>query len=327
MDDLTAIETNVLNNLSYLRNRGVALGNTIQDVISTLSGAGTPVNAVASDIDLTFTDVVIHGETLTIDNPLIAGEDVYEMLADVAQTPTLVGNIPVDISGDVVKALVTLTVDTQVTAGATMTIAGVVYTFVPHGTANADGEISVGTDLATCQAAIVAAINGTDGFNTAHPLVSIAEFTLDDAVITAFIGGVAGNAFESTETFVAATNVFSGATFASGADCTAADAITALVTAITASDTQGVAGADETGDVLSLTADVAGVAGDDIAIENTFANATFAGGATELAGGVDGTVALAGKLMVDANYLYMATDDNTVADANWTRTALTFATF
>lgn len=327
MNDLTATELKVLNNLSRKYNSGVFLGQEVQDLISSLSRAGTPVNAVESTMDLTLTGVVIHGETVSVDNPSISGADVYEFLADVAQVKTLPGNIAVDISADVVKAVVTLTIDTQVTSGATMTIAGVVYTFVPDGTANAAGEISVGTDLATGQAAIVAAINGTDGVNVAHPLVSAGDFAADDSVITVFIGGTAGNAFTVEETFVAATNVFSGATFASGADCTAADAITALVTAVTADDTQGVAGADETGDVISLTADVAGVSGDAIEIAETLANGAFTGAATELAGGVDGTVALAGVIMVDSSYLYYADADNPVSGKNWTRTALTFSTF
>jgi hypothetical protein len=106
----------------------------------------------------------------------------------------------------------TLTVDTQPTAGDTMTIGGKVYTFTADGTAAADGEIDVGVDLAGAQANIVAAINGTDGINTAHPLVSAAAFSTNASVITALTKGAAGDDIATTETFTAATNVFDAAT-------------------------------------------------------------------------------------------------------------------
>lgn len=327
MDDLTATELKVFNNLSLLRDRNISLGGKVQGIISMLNMMDTPVNALESTIDLTFTDVVVDGETLSVDNPLETGDDVYELCADDVQSLTSPGNIAVDITASTAKAAVTLTIDTQVLAGDTMVLEGIAYLFVTNLTANEPGEINVGTDLATCQAAIVAAINGMDGYNNLHPLVRAAAFSGNDCVISSVIGGTVGNAYQSTETFTAVTNVFSDVVLSGGTDCTAANAITAIVAAITASDTQGVAGADETGDVISLTADVAGVSGDDIAIAETFANATFAGAATELAGGVDGTVAPIGKMMVDATYLYLAEDDNTIADKNWTRTALTWATF
>jgi hypothetical protein len=262
-------------------------------------------------MDLTFDGVVIDGETVSI------GSDIYELLADAIQSLTDPGNIAVDITGYVDGSVVTLTIDTQVSPGDTMTIEGVGYTFVPEGTANADGEIGIGTDLATCQAAIVAAINGTDDYNDAHPLVSCGDFASDDAIITVFVGGVAGDAYTVTESFTAGTNIFSGATFASGSDCVQADAVTAFVAAITASDTEGVGAVDGTGDVVELLADVGGVAGNAITLAETCANGEFTGAATSLAGGVDGTVGPAGTMRIDSSYLYIALADNTIADANW----------
>lgn len=111
----------------------------------------------------------------------------------------------------------TLTVDTQVTAGDTMTIGTRVYTFVandqdPKGHLD---EIQIGSDLATTQANIVAAINGTDTDAyaiEAHEDVSAAAFSLDDSVITARKGGIAGDLIATTETFTAGTNVFDAAT-------------------------------------------------------------------------------------------------------------------
>jgi len=316
MNDLTINERKVINNLSRAVDGDVLLGDEVQSLIDLQGSPGTPVNSVAAAMDFTLTGVVIDGETMSI------GSDVYELLADAIQSLTDPGNIAVDITSYTTGSVVTLTIDTQVSAGDTMTIEGVGYTFVPQGTANADGEIGVGTDLATCQAAIVAAINGTDDHNIAHPLVSCAAFSGNDAVITVFVGGTAGDAYTVTESFTAVTNIFSGATFASGSDCSAADAVTAFVAAITAFDTEGVGAVDGTGDVVELTADAGGVAGNDITLAETCANGEFTGAATSLAGGVDGTVGPAGTLRIDSSYLYIALADNTIADANWVQVAI-----
>jgi hypothetical protein len=316
MNDLTATEQRVINELSRVVNGNVFLGDEVQDLIDLQGKPGTPVNAVAAAMDLTFDGVAIDGETVSI------GADIYEFLADDAQSLTAPGNLAVDITGYVTGSVVTLTIDTQVTSGDTMTLEGKEYTFVPDGTANADGEVTIGTDLASGQAAIVEAINGTDGHNDAHPLVSCAAFGGNDAVITALIGGTAADAYESTSSFTTGSNQFSGVTFASGADCVQADAVTAVVVAVTAFDTEGVGAVDGAGDVVELTADVAGEAGNDITLAETCANGAFTGAATELDGGVDGTVGVAGTMQVDSSYIYMALDDNTIADANWVRVGI-----
>lgn len=106
----------------------------------------------------------------------------------------------------------TLTMDTQPTAGDTMTIGTKVYTFTADGTADEDGEIDVGADLADCKTLVVAAINGTDGINTAHTQVTAAAFVGNDMVITASTKGVAGDLIATTETFTAGTNVFDDVT-------------------------------------------------------------------------------------------------------------------
>lgn len=319
MNNLTATEKKLLNNLTQVRNPSVLLGDKLQAVIDAVGVDGTPVNAVAASKSLAVTGVVIDGETVTINNPAVSGTDVYEFLTDAAQTKTAPTNIAVNIAASAVKASGTLTMDTQPTAGDTITIGTKTYIFVPVGTANHDGEISIGADLAAAKLALVAAINGTDGVNTAVPGVSAAAFSGNTCAITALVGGTAGNSIATTETFTAASNVFAAATLGSGADCTAANAITALVSAITASDTQGVGAADGTGDTVDLTADVAGTIGNNILISETMANAAFTGGATKLAGGVDGTVSNGTKLMVDDTYLYVSLGANTTADANWRR--------
>ncbi len=278
--------------------------------------SGTPVNAVAAAGTLTISGVAVDGETVTI------GHDVYEFCADAAQTLST-GDFPVDITSYVTASQGTLTVDTNPTAGDTMTIGSKVYTFVPNGTANADGEIDVETLLAGTQANIVAAINGTDGHNVAHTQVTAADFATNASVITALVGGVVGDSIATTETFTAATNVFDAATLGTtraGADCTAANAVTALVASINANDTMGVGAADGTGDTVVLTADTKGAAANSFATTETMANAAF--GAATLSGGVDGTVGAQWDLLVDASYLYIAVAANTVSDANWRRISL-----
>jgi hypothetical protein len=286
---------------------------------------GTAVNAVAAGGTLTVGGVALDGDYIEI------GDDTYEFAADDALTVT-VGNIAVDISVAstyTAKSQGTLTITDQPTSGNTMTI-GVgagqkEYTFVPDGTANADGEVSVGTDLPTAQANIVAAINGTDSVSTAHTQVTAAAFAANDCVISAIIAGAAGDTIATTETFTAGTNVFDGAgtlgTTQAGSDCSAADAVTALVSAITASDTEGVGAADGALDTVVLTADTAGTAANCIVtLADNMTNGTFAAGT--LLGGIDGTVGLTGDILFNATNLYTLTTDNTVVDANWKITAL-----
>lgn len=276
----------------------------------------TPVNAVAATGTLTISGVVIDGETVSISS------NIYEFAADTAQTVSG-GNFAVNIEASATKAAGTLTIDTQPTSGDTMVIGAKTYTFVPDGTANANGEVSRGVSLATAKTNIVAAINGTDSVNTANASASAAAFVGNDSVITALIGGTAGNSIVTTETFTAGTNVFDAATLGTttaGVNCSAANAVTALVASITANDTVGVGGADGAGDTVVLTADTKGTAANSITTTETMANGSF-GGAT-LSGGVAGTVGDQWDLFVDASYLYVAIAANTATSANWRRISL-----
>jgi hypothetical protein len=101
---------------------------------------------------------------------------------------------------------------------------------------------------------------------------------------------------------------------------TASAAVTALVAAIVASDTQGVGAADGDGDTVVLTADTAGTAANSIATTETCANGSFA--AATLEGGVDSTIGVKGQMYVDASYLYVNTAASTVSTTNWKRVSL-----
>lgn len=73
---------------------------------------------------------------------------------------------------------------------------------------------------------------------------------------------------------------------------------------------------------FAITALVKGVIGNAIAVSTTAAHLTFGVDVDALSGGVDGTVANKGDTVMTSTYLYVASDDNTIADANWRRVAL-----
>jgi len=277
---------------------------------------GTPVNAVAAQAKLSISGVVKDGETVTIDT------DVYEFASDAAQTVSG-SNIAVDISASTTASQGTLTVDTNPSANDTMTIGTTVYTFVENPPLEA-GEIAIGVDLDATKLNIVAAINGTDGVNTAHALVSAAAFATNDCVITALAGGTAGDAIATTETFTALTNIFDSTTLGTttpGADCSAANAETALVAA-DAGSTYSLA-ASGTADAVIATAATKGVAGNSLACTETMAkgewdDTTFG---TETLG-VDGTVGTQWQTYVDSSYLYVCVAANTISGDNWRRISL-----
>ena len=111
------------------------------------------------------------------------------------------------------KYSVTMTNDTQPTAGDTLTIAGVTWTCVADGTAASAGEVNIGADLADWKTIIVKAINGTTStdyvdVSTANrrklqnAQVTAAAFSSDDCTITGY------GKLSASETFTAATNVF-----------------------------------------------------------------------------------------------------------------------
>lgn len=317
MNQLTAEEKKTLNQVSQQRDNDVSLGDILDTFIDEATiQDGTPVNAISATETLEISGVVVDSETVSI------GDDIYEFVTDAAKTKTAPTNIAVDIAANAVKSSNTLTLPTQPTAGDTMWIGTKIYTFVPEGTANAEGEVSVGTDLASAKLAIVAAINGTDGINNPSDEVTASAFVANVCTITALVGGVVGNTIPTTETFTAVGNVFSAITLGTGTDCSAANAKTAFMAAVTASDTQGVGATSGAGTNVTLTADAGGVAGNEITLAETMTNGAFTAAATELSGGVDGTVAVGKTLLVDATYLYIAAAGNTVAQKNWRRMAL-----
>lgn len=105
----------------------------------------------------------------------------------------------------------TLTIGAQVTANDTMTIGGVLYTFLAGATAAAN-QIGIGANVAACRLAIVAAINGTDGFNTANPYAYAFAFGATAAVIQARAPGLTPTVATVASFFAPASNFWDAAT-------------------------------------------------------------------------------------------------------------------
>lgn len=313
------------------KNGELVVNNVNQDVTSgsspifstenMLFSEKTPVNAVAERGVLKFSASApaIHGETITI------GVDTYELLADTAQELSDESYHPVDITPYVTMSQGTLTIGAQPTVGDEMVIGNVTYTFVANDAIPSAGDILIGgitTPLLDAQANIVAALNGTDGVNTKNADVEVTAFSGNDLVITARIGGVAGNLIATTATFTdGVSNYFDATelgTTTAGLDCTGENAATAIDGAVTLYDTEGVSTSISMPD-MTFTKIVAGNFG--TATISTMSGASFA--STTMIGGVDGTVGAKGEHRFDSGFLYIAIDTNTSADANWRKIPLT----
>jgi hypothetical protein len=119
-----------------------------------------------------------------------------------------------------VEAAGALTIGAIGTVDDTFTIGDKVYTVVANGTAAADGEVNAGTDKATFQTAVKAAINGTDGYNVEHEDVVCGAIAGDDYPITAKVAGAAGNDIVTESDFTSGSNLFGAATLEDGVDGT-----------------------------------------------------------------------------------------------------------
>jgi hypothetical protein len=144
--------------------------------------------------------------------PLVLG-DQYLLICGLAgddfNSQTLTPELFTGVNGGA-AAQGTLTVDEQVTVGDTFTIGTKTFTITTAGDTG-EGKVPIGATEAASKAAIVAAINGTDGSNS--PIeVTAAAFAADDCVLTARAAGTAGNAIATTETFAAAGTIFDAGT-------------------------------------------------------------------------------------------------------------------
>lgn len=142
------------------------------------------------------------------------------------------GRYAVTLTASATAAAGTLTFAENAVDTNTVTIGTTVYTFVAA--AAAAGEVTIGADASGSIDNLIAAINGTDGINTAHGRVTAAAGAGDTMVITATIKGTGFNTYATTDT-LAGASAWGAVTMAGGADPSAANSITAIVAAINAS--------------------------------------------------------------------------------------------
>lgn len=325
MTNLTIKQVASINKMFRFLMPKIALGTILYNMIAAINNivvfsvdTGTPVNAANANKLLTISGAVFNAETVTI------GSDIYEFVSSTDLIVTTPGNIPVDINAHTAKASVLLTIDTNPTAGDTMTIDGKVFTFVPINTATADGEIDIAVALATTQTNIIDAIMGTDFYSEPHESVEAVQggFIDDVLTISAIYGGAAGNSLLVSEVLTAETNIFSDTHLSGGGSCTASNAVIALALAVTTSDTEGVGAVDSDGDTVLFTADVAGVAGNAIAIAEDMDNGSFAEGAVLLSGGINGTVGIDGDMYKNSTDLFVSVGVSTISTKNWRKVSL-----
>jgi hypothetical protein len=133
----------------------------------------------------------------------------------------------------------------------------------------------------------------------------------NDLVFTAIEKGVAGDDITITYVDPGAVGGISVAVVGTAITVTLAYDSGAITS--TANDVKAAIDADDEAKLLVTVAKAAANSGEGL---------VTAMAETALAGGVDGTVAGIGETAIDGTYLYIAIDDNTVADTNWRRIAL-----
>lgn len=108
-----------------------------------------------------------------------------------------------------------LTIDDVPEAADEILLDGVTYTFVASG-ANEAGEINIGASVAAAVANILAAIAGTDGWNTPHATATAEATGADEITVTAVEVGAAGEIDSVYTNDGAGTNAFGAATLTGG---------------------------------------------------------------------------------------------------------------
>ena len=121
--------------------------------------------------------------------------------------------------GAAIAATGVLTLAAQPEVTDEIDIAATNYVFVAEVDADTNGEIGIGADAAGALANIVAAINGTDGWNTANPDVTAEATGAGEITLTAITAGAAGNSITTVYTNSGlGTNAFADATLTGGYD-------------------------------------------------------------------------------------------------------------
>jgi hypothetical protein len=252
---------------------------------------GTKAQATGS---LTFVGAAVEGDYFQV------GDETYEIDYDGAVTE---GRTAIDVSGagSAAAAGSVFTLTDVVADGQTVSLRGKTYEYDTNN-AVTEGNIKVNVagalDKQSAAVALAAAIETEDGeYFDASATLNGSDW---DTTVTALVKGTGPNAYEVDET--CANGSWAGAGFLTGGvDAPADEAITIICSTFDSETAYGIEANDETGNVMSFTADAAGAqdgsVGNDIATVATgMTNASF--GAGYLAGGYDATEAEAGAAIL-----------------------------
>lgn len=297
---------------------------------------GTPVNAVAAAQTLTLTGAIVPGvhaeSVITSDATNVAdadtvtiGSTVYRFKDTMAQAYDVKRGADAATSLDNLKAAINAsgTPGTEYFTG-TLAHPTVVATTNTDTTQKVVARIpgTAANSAATTETSAHLAWEDTTlggGTGNSNPGVAAETVTIDGRVYsfvdvlseTNGAAAIAGQVLFGADSAAALDNlklaINAGAT--AGTNYSTGTVVHATVNATTNTDTTQV-----------VAANIKGIAGNSLATTETLTNGAW--GSTVLAGGIDGTVGLAKKILADSSYLYVAIAANTIADANWRRVTL-----
>lgn len=259
---------------------------------------GSPSVSAAATNTLTFSGPVNAGEGIEI------GDKKYEYNFSTATLADGVILIDIDLAPNV-AAYGSLTFSGVPVDGDTIQIGKDIYEFDDDDSVEA-GNIPVGiagiTDIADAITALVTdSLSGTEDITLIAGIENDADKVFINSVGLGVLGNEIGVAVDSE--VIAA----SGETLVGGADCFQEFAIDNLLSALgTHPDVTAAKGAELEANIITITAKVAGIEGNSIALVSRCENAEF-GGST-LSGGFDPMEGKKGQMMFDNSYLYICVD-------------------
>jgi len=334
LDRTTALETSVDTATTGLLDRMTAAEGDIDDLEAVAPVTGAPTMAVAASKVLTIGTKPAEGATVTI------GTTVYKFRATALGT------------GAKAACVLDLTADPP-HDGDFVTLGLNTYTFKTSLTPTA-GEVLIEATSADSADNLVAAVSGGAGAGTkyatgtsASPNITVARVG-NTMTVEYNVVGFIGNSFDTLTgngEGAMTHGSFAAAALSGGIDAQAAydvydggdieNSIINLKKAIEGSGTEGTHYGTGTaahptvvvsaidGTSLTATAKTKGVAGNSIALGETLADGSWADGAKALSGGKNGTAAAAGKIMFDADAIWIATAECTISNSDgWKSAAL-----
>jgi hypothetical protein len=324
-------------NLDVVQGAAVRLISTAAEIDATVANtpaAGAPVMAAAASKILTIGTKPAEGATVTI------GTTVYKFRA------TALGD------GAKAACVLDLTADPP-HDGDFVTLGSLTYTFKTALTPTA-GEVLIEATSADSADNLVAAVSGGAGAGTKYATGTTASTDITVArvnntmTVEYNVVGFLGNSFDTLTgngEGPMTHGSFHATALHGGIDAQAAydvydggdieNSIINLEKAIEDSGTEGthygtgtvahptVEVSAKDGTTLTATAKTKGVAGNSIALAETLADGSWAGGAKALSGGFNGTAAVAGKIMCAADAIWVATAECTITNSDgWKSAAL-----